>query len=554
MQPTPLRLSQTLWTAFRAAKPANRRLLLERKRILCNETQVWRWQRSANQVSLRSFVRHYSDARQTPDIEEKAREAKQRIDQSLESRAEIVQEAEPVLKPEKEETIVHTLPESSSIVHDERAGKNSPKTTFTTKKHPSESKDSINQKYRTWASSQWQNSPLPSQIDSLRSKASTRFSSFMDNLQSNVMIASHHLNDLTGYSGIERLKKEIEAQEEAVKSARTAVKSNRDKYSEAIAMRSTTQREVNDLLQRKHAWSAADLERFTHLYRSDHANEQAEQKTQQDLGESEAQYEEASTKLAKSILARYHEEQIWSDKIRQMSTWGTWGLMGLNVLLFIVFQILIEPWRRKRLVKGFEEKVQKALDEKDRASDEKIALIQLQAQRGGDQVVYEAVQDQPQSLVATAAEQVAEAIADAVTGATDEAKQTPHSLEEIEQAAEQMIDEQLRTDGLQPVTAVDDPAESTVYNDGPDTPTSSQQADIPLDSPTWSGKLAATFRRSLQATKSAMTYSTTSVTQQFDDKHHVVLSQRELTTKVLEGVVTGIALTCGVVFVIVKGR
>jgi len=62
----------------------------------------------------------------------------------------------------------------------------------------------------------------------------------------------------------------------------------------------------------------------------------------------EARYEEASNKLAKSILARYHEEQIWSDKIRQMSTWGTWGLMGLNVLLFIVFQIMIEPWRRRR--------------------------------------------------------------------------------------------------------------------------------------------------------------------------------------------------------------
>ena len=45
-----------------------------------------------------------------------------------------------------------------------------------------------------------------------------------------------------------------------------------------------------------------------------------------------------------------------------MSTWGTWGLMGVNVLLFLVFQIGVEPWRRKRLVKGFEEKVMEALE------------------------------------------------------------------------------------------------------------------------------------------------------------------------------------------------
>jgi len=36
-------------------------------------------------------------------------------------------------------------------------------------------------------------------------------------------------------------------------------------------------------------------------------------------------------------------------------------LMGLNVLLFLVFQLGFEPWRRERLVRGFEEKVKIAL-------------------------------------------------------------------------------------------------------------------------------------------------------------------------------------------------
>ena len=118
-------------------------------------------------------------------------------------------------------------------------------------------------------------------------------------------------------------------------------------------------------MQRKHAWTPTDLERFTELYRSDHANEQAEATAQEQLASAEKTAEEAAAQLSRSILARYHEEQIWSDKIRRMSTWGTWGLMGVNVLLFLLFQVAVEPWRRRRLVKGFEEKVLEALQKEE---------------------------------------------------------------------------------------------------------------------------------------------------------------------------------------------
>lgn len=73
--------------------------------------------------------------------------------------------------------------------------------------------------------------------------------------------------------------------------------------------------------------------------------------------------DEVQTKLSRSILSRYHEEQIWSDKIRRASTWVTWGLMGFNVLLFVVVQLWLEPWKRRRLVGGFEEKVREVIQE-----------------------------------------------------------------------------------------------------------------------------------------------------------------------------------------------
>ncbi|KLJ12276.1 hypothetical protein EMPG_12665 [Blastomyces silverae] len=174
---------------------------------------------------------------------------------------------------------------------------------------------------------------LPSQIEKRRSDLSKQFTRLMDNMQSNVFIAGQRLNDLTGYSAIEKLKQDILIQEERVRETRA-------------------RREVNELLQRKHAWSPTDLERFTSLYRSDHANERAETNAQESLVAAEREAEEAAAVLSKSILSRYHEEQIWSDKIRRMSTWGTWGLMGVNVLLFLIFQKVMEALERENGTKG----------------------------------------------------------------------------------------------------------------------------------------------------------------------------------------------------------
>ena len=47
--------------------------------------------------------------------------------------------------------------------------------------------------------------------------------------------------------------------------------------------------------------------------------------------------------------------------------------MGVNVVLFIVVQIGFEPWRRKRLVRGFEEKV-------------KEVVLQAELSRGEEEV------------------------------------------------------------------------------------------------------------------------------------------------------------------------
>lgn len=335
----------------------------------------------------------------------------------------------------------------------------------------------------------------------------------MDNFQSHLFTASQRLNDLTGYSGIESLKNQITAQEALVSSLRNAVKDSRSRYASAIATRSTTQREVNDLLHRKHAWTPEDLERFTSLYRSDHANEQTESAAQKEVSDTEARYEEASTTLARRILARYHEEQIWSDKIRQMSTWGTWGLMGLNVLLFVVFQIAIEPWRRRRLVKGFEEKVEVALKERDE-------FLQNQLMNASGKVVgpnADAAISTSGSEISLAAgkkvdgiaDHIAEQVVDAVTGSTNKPSQ-----DQIEEAAETITTRELAAEETPPAP----------------------------------GPMQAAFA----STTSGYAYYESTFRELFSEKK-LVVTQKEMTTAALEGAVGGAAVM-GLVLVMLRPR
>ncbi|KAL6249351.1 sensitivity to high expression protein she9 [Rhinocladiella similis] len=505
MQQTPLRLSQTLWSAFRAAKPAHRPLPQQFSSVVRHTPQRWSCRRSG----IAAQARFYSDTK--PEIERKVEDAKSRIGDSLDARADHAAEGEKKLKDSQDETIVHTIPESSSIVYTKAPGEQAAS-------KPSDAPPSADKS-------------LPSDSSSRYSHIRRRFTDFMDNFQTHVFVASRRLNDLTGYSGIEELKHEIEHQELVVQESRRTVKEARAKYSEAIATRSQTQREVNDLLHRKHTWAAADLERFTSLYRSDHANEQTEAAAQNDVHDAEARYEEASTKLARAILARYHEEQIWSDKIRQMSTWGTWGLMGLNVLLFVVFQIAVEPWRRKRLVKGFEEKVELALKERHGENITPIAITTAPTvePNGVGAVAAMSTADKVEAV----ADNIAEQIVDAVSGTTAEHPEPVVSQAVIEEAAEQVATQEL--------------AEEEVAQGTPETIVPEEPVVEP--SPLQGAPLESRW----VSPESPLAWYEDAIRTRWNDEQKVTLSQRELTTVAMEGVAGGMALM-GLLFVLLRPR
>lgn len=117
--------------------------------------------------------------------------------------------------------------------------------------------------------------------------------------------AGAKINQATGYEEIERLRNgvvekgeflpnsnlrlegELEmtfhSTERALLDARErAILLKRD-YTERVRLRADSQREVNDLLQRKPTWNGTDVLRFTELVQQEHENERAETKAKAEM-------------------------------------------------------------------------------------------------------------------------------------------------------------------------------------------------------------------------------------------------------------------------------
>jgi sensitive to high expression protein 9 len=159
-------------------------------------------------------------------------------------------------------------------------------------------------------------------------------------------------------------------------STRQAARDAKEKYADAVIKRASSQREVNDLLQRKSTWTDEDVSRFTTLVRLDHSLEQEEARAKVAMDNSEDAAEKEFNELMRAILTRYHEEQVWSDKIRGASTYGSLAALGLNLFVFVVAIVVVEPWKRKKMAMTFEAKIEAMNAEHKAAMEEAMKAVE----------------------------------------------------------------------------------------------------------------------------------------------------------------------------------
>lgn len=195
------------------------------------------------------------------------------------------------------------------------------------------------------------------------------------------------INQITGYEECNKLRQDVIHADALYRKLQQELRTARDTFQDAVRARHRCQKELNALLQRKPSWQDEDLLRFTELYRQEMRLEQAEIDAKTLNSSAEKQVDDAHQALMDTLRERYQQEQLWSDKIRRLSTFGTFSLVGLNVLLFLMVQFYTEPKKREKFARSLEKIVETKSDEMvQRVSScisDEVAKIKLRPSANG---------------------------------------------------------------------------------------------------------------------------------------------------------------------------
>lgn len=214
-------------------------------------------------------------------------------------------------------------------------------------------------------------SPLTPHLQRLQSTLASHRAHYEPKLRSELTRLGQKWNTYSGYDAIERAKQRVIAAEEELSSLRKLQSDARRRYLGTVDQRSVSQKTINDLLQRKASWSDDDLIKYTSLLRSEHSEARSEESAREEFDRAERQVAAAWDNVVKTTLERYHDEQLWSDRVRNVSSYTQLAVVGLNLLVFALAILLVEPYKRRKLAETFERRLVKG-EEQGRAALEAV--------------------------------------------------------------------------------------------------------------------------------------------------------------------------------------
>lgn len=164
----------------------------------------------------------------------------------------------------------------------------------------------------------------------LRTSLTTHRSRLEPRIRSSFSNLSDRWNTYSGYASIDLAKQRVHEAEQRLASLRSDQQQVRERYVSAVSQRASSQRTINDLLSRKSSWSDEDLVSYTKLLRSEHAESRAEEEARAEFEEAERRVGKGWDEVVKRTLERYHDEQVWSDRVREVSSYTQLAAVGLN--------------------------------------------------------------------------------------------------------------------------------------------------------------------------------------------------------------------------------
>ena len=152
----------------------------------------------------------------------------------------------------------------------------------------------------------------------------------------------------SGIAEIETLKLTVHSLQAALDAAavrRTAALASHDML---VAESATAQRSLTSLMQRRDAWEAADVARFTDLTSREHTLARSIEAALTERAAADQGAETAQRAFVDAMHERYRAEHLFGEKTRLLSTYAWLTLTGVNIGLFLLGQVFVNRREAKR--------------------------------------------------------------------------------------------------------------------------------------------------------------------------------------------------------------
>jgi hypothetical protein len=155
----------------------------------------------------------------------------------------------------------------------------------------------------------------------------------------------------SGQRELDALKKTVHEKSISFDRAVQRVVECRDAVEAAQKAHDDSHKRHASLLMRREQWDKADATSFVDVTASEVQSRQALYDTRDALRRAEDKAGQCQRDYMDAMRQRYHEEQMWQDKWRMISTYGTWSLIGLNTVIFLFSQFFYQ-WRESQRLKA----------------------------------------------------------------------------------------------------------------------------------------------------------------------------------------------------------
>lgn len=153
---------------------------------------------------------------------------------------------------------------------------------------------------------------------------------YMPVVQQRLVKFADQWNTFTGYNEIQHLKSVVTEKQNTLQKLQADKRNARQVYIHAVVQRTASQRKTNDLLSRRQTWNDNDLAEYTRILHAEHSLAKTEEQSHQEFERAEAEEQRGIDELMHAVMKRYHEEHIWSDRVRSVSTYASFALAVVN--------------------------------------------------------------------------------------------------------------------------------------------------------------------------------------------------------------------------------